>query len=314
VLAREVDLEPRRREVARELGEHVRDHAAQALERPLQRAARGSVAQAVERIGGPYRTRDPELVERARHAHVGHADDRPGYSRELQQPQVRAQVLGEAAKLARVRRQRRAAAHERQHREVLQQPGSVERLEPQQTRGAAETHGLLPRLAAPRALERERGGGIGEHLAAAHGRERVVLVDAAEDGVEAERRDRRELDRLERRRAVEGERDGAVQPARVDPRRLDGPVAPALREQLGRRAARAAAPHDLEQQRRQVAAGDPRREQVGEARDTGLSLDPADDRARHWLEARAQPMCGASRLRSAALSRSRAVFAWCQNG
>ena len=100
-----------------------------------------------------------------------------------------------------------------------------------------------------RTLERHHVGRVGHDFGAAQRREHLVLAGVAHDGADAQRGDRRQLDRFKRggcRQQVPIDFDEAPL---IDERRLDEAVTIPLLDQVGRPASGRARFCDLEQQR-----------------------------------------------------------------
>ena len=123
-----------------------------------------------------------------------------------------------------------------------------DRLQAQDAPERAQPHGVLPAPPAHRGLERQRRRRVGDDLGGADRREHVVLVDAAEHGVEPERGDRRQLDRFE---PFGGAQRGGVDGV-VGRRGGDGAVALVLRQQRRRVAALRLALEHVQEQGLQV--------------------------------------------------------------
>ena len=128
-------------------------------------------------------------------------------------------------------------------------PAIAELLHAQHASHPAEPHRGLAGAPPQGRLQRQAGGGVGQHLAAAHGGKGQVLVEPAQHRVDAGRCHRRERHQLEPGRGVDRQQPRQLQRAPVHgDRRQRGVVAPRLKDARRVETCRAAPGH-MQQQR-----------------------------------------------------------------
>jgi hypothetical protein len=136
-------------------------------------------------------------------------------------------------------------------------------------------------------LEGQRCGGISSDLAAPHGGDDTVLMNAGDDGVSPQRDERRGGDRQERRRdGTERDEFGFQETAGIDGCGLYEAVSLVRGEHVGRGACCRTPARHVEQQRREVGAAEPLAEHVEDVVTTVLAQDPLHRRVQ-WLLAHA---------------------------